>query len=149
MREPLPGRKCLPHVPPDWVDIEGQVFFLTLCCQPRGRSQLANTRTWGVVLDTFLTYEELRYWFVRRVLAMPDHLHALVSFPREMFMRKRIAAFKAWTAKQAGISWQREFFDHRVRHDESLEGKSLYIAMNPVRAGLCEKPEDWPYSWKR
>ncbi|GAA5481432.1 hypothetical protein Hsar01_00641 [Haloferula sargassicola] len=64
-------------------------------------------------------------------------------------MRKRVQSFKSWTAKEAAISWQDGFFDHRIRADESLEEKSHYIAMNPVRAGLCEKPEDWDYGWKR
>ena len=41
--------------------------------------------------------------------------------------------------------WQEGFFDHRLRHDESLEEKTYYIRMNPVRAGLIEKPETWPY----
>lgn len=137
------------HGTPDWLEVEGQVFFLTICCRPRGRNQLAHQIAWAAVLETCLKYEELGYWYMRRVLAMPDHLHALVSFPREALMGRRVASLKAWTAKVAGIEWQTGFFDHRIRHDESLEEKSRYIALNPVRAGLCETPEAWPYAWKR
>ena len=30
--------------------------------------------------------------------------------------------------------------------DEQLWGAAAYIAMNPVEAGLCEAPEQWPWS---
>jgi len=149
MHDELPRRKPLPHVPPDGVPIEGQVFFVTVCARPRGVNQLATPRAWETILETILKYQELRYWHVRRVLAMPDHLHALLSFPAEAFMKRRVASFKAWTAKAVGIRWQRDFFDHRIRNLDALEAKSAYIAHNPLRAGLCENPGDWPYQWKR
>jgi hypothetical protein len=41
--------------------------------------------------------------------------------------------------------WQRDFFDHRLRDDESFEEKAAYILNNPVRAGLVNRFEDWPY----
>jgi len=47
--------------------------------------------------------------------------------------------------KHAKINWQRDFFDHRLRGDEGWREKSDYILQNPVRAGLIEKYEDWPY----
>ncbi|BCX48098.1 REP-associated tyrosine transposase [Haloferula helveola] len=149
MEDPRPQRKQLPHAPPEWLEIEGQVFFLTLCCKPRGKNQLANAEAWQSILETFHHYDRLGHWHTHRVLAMPDHLHSMVSLPAEAFLKKRVASFKAWTAKHAGVVWQRDFFDHRLRRDESFEAKSLYIAMNPVRAGLCATPGEWPYFWKK
>ena len=45
------------------------------------------------------------------------------------------------------IPWQRDFFDHRLRHEESffLKKKATYIRLNPVRAGLVAIPEEWPH----
>ena len=40
--------------------------------------------------------------------------------------------------------WQKEFFDHVLRSDESYESKWLYVRENPVRAGLVSSAEDWP-----
>jgi hypothetical protein len=34
-----------------------------------------------------------------------------------------------------------------LRNDENVIEKSHYIRMNPVRAGLIDKPESWPYVW--
>ncbi|MEM1084049.1 MAG: tRNA uridine-5-carboxymethylaminomethyl(34) synthesis enzyme MnmG [Verrucomicrobiota bacterium] len=142
-----PERRTLPHTPPPWVDPVGDVFFLTICCKGRGQNQLAMADPWDLILDTFLKHEELGHWQPRFVLAMPDHLHALVTFGEDFALRKTIQSFKSWTAKHGGIAWQRDFFDHRLRSDESRVEKARYIEMNPVRAGLCRKPEEWPYRW--
>ena len=82
------------------------------------------------------------------VLLMPDHLHALALFPSDNALPKVVAAWKKYTARNLGIHWQRGFFDHRLRHDESLRDKENYICHNPVRAGLVERAEDWPYVWR-
>lgn len=79
---------------------------------------------------------------------MPDHLHALLSFPKMEAMPQVIRAWKHYLATQHKIEWQRDFFDHRLRHDESHEEKLDYIRMNPVRAGLATSPEEWPYVWE-
>ena len=40
--------------------------------------------------------------------------------------------------------WQRGFFDHLLRSEESYAQKWDYVRGNPVRAQLVEKVEDWP-----
>ena len=82
------------------------------------------------------------------VLLMPDHLHALVSFPTNKGMKTVVTEWKKYVAREFGIRWQRGFFDHRLRGDESLRDKEDYIRLNPVRAGLVSRPEDWPYVWQ-
>ncbi len=41
--------------------------------------------------------------------------------------------------------WQKGFFDHVMRSEESYSEKWLYVAENPVRKHLAVRPEDWPY----
>jgi REP element-mobilizing transposase RayT len=78
-------------------------------------------------------------------LLMPDHLHALLSFPpSEKPIRLVISKWKEWTARTVGIQWQDDFFEHRLRHDESRRQKADYILENPVRKGLVSRTEDWP-----
>lgn len=38
------------------------------------------------------------------------------------------------------------FGDHGVRNEQDFMEKLDYIHKNPVRAGLVEKPEDYPWS---
>ncbi len=59
-----------------------------------------------------------------------------------------MANLKEIIAKQTGISWQRDYFDHRLRSDESHEEKSHYIRQNPVRKGLVTNPEEWKFVWE-
>ena len=56
-----------------------------------------------------------------------------------------ISSWKGYVTKKYGIKWQSGFFDHRLRDSEQRTQKLEYIRMNPVREGLCEKPEDWPF----
>ena len=56
-----------------------------------------------------------------------------------------IRDFKRITARTARIDWQRNFFDHRLRHDESEDEKAEYIRQNPLRAGLIKSNEQWRY----
>ena len=143
-----PVRQRLPHDPPHWLDSTQETWFLTICCETRHKNQLALPEAWKCLLETFLKYDELGHWSARLLVAMPDHLHALVSFPDNFYLKKRIATFKSWTTKHAGIVWQRDFFDHRLRSVEEAVAKRNYIEMNPVRGGLCATPEAWPYLWK-
>jgi len=77
---------------------------------------------------------------------MPDHVHALISFPPSgKPLKSIISKWKEWTAKQLGIVWQRDFFEHRLRREESRHEKADYILNNPVRKGLVTNAEDWPY----
>jgi len=74
---------------------------------------------------------------------MPDHLHAIIAFPRELGMATTVKNWKKFVAEKYGVDWQRDFFDHRLRDHHELEEKTSYILMNPVRKGLCERAEDW------
>jgi putative transposase len=44
-----------------------------------------------------------------------------------------------------GQLWQHESYDHWVRDLEELQRIVDYILFNPVRAGLCDKPQNWPF----
>jgi len=50
--------------------------------------------------------------------------------------------------RAAGASsfWQARYFDHNVRNNEGFVTQLRYIHRNPVKRGLCARPEDWPWS---
>lgn len=127
------------------IAAEGEVYFITICCTPRGTNQLALPAVWKAFEETLLHRETQGDLLCHLALAMPDHFHGLFRFPIIKPMTKVIADLKSWLAKQCCIQWQRDFFDHRLRNQESAAEKAKYIRMNPVRAGLVANPEDWPY----
>jgi putative transposase len=142
-----PVRKRLPHIVPQWVP-DGSSFFITINCQSRGENHLCRADVGDVVLNAFAHHHEKLVWHCRLALLMPDHLHAIIAFPSEAGMKKLVADWKKYLAREHHISWQRDFFDHRLR-DHHEEGEKLsYILMNPVRRGLCERAEDWIWIYR-
>jgi REP-associated tyrosine transposase len=92
-------------------------------------------------------------WAIGRYVIMPDHVH---FFCRPELNAKRLSVFlgfwKEWTGKgikrQLGITrlvWQEEFFDHVLRSFESYSEKWNYVRNNPVKHGLVENADDWPW----
>lgn len=142
----LRQRKFLPHDIPSWVD-GGAVYFLTLCCKKRGLNQLCRRDAAEVIFEAASFRQRMHRWHVHLMLLMPDHLHALLSFPLPEDMRKVVAGFKEIVAKRFSVEWQRDFFDHRLRSGESFDEKAQYIRMNPVRSGLVANLEAWPWIW--
>jgi REP element-mobilizing transposase RayT len=142
----LPQRRRLPHGIPAWVP-DDAVHFVTINCAERGKNQLCESSVAEIFKESLLHRQKLGHLWMRLCLLMPDHIHLLASFSRNHGMKGVIAKWKEWTAKQTGIRWQTDFFEHRLRRDESFEEKAHYIRMNPVRKGLVARPEEWPYVW--
>jgi putative transposase len=42
--------------------------------------------------------------------------------------------------------WQARYYDFNVWTEEKRVEKLRYMHRNPVKRGLVEKPEDWPWS---
>ncbi len=94
-------------------------------------------------------------WWIGKYVVMPDHVHFFTTPTpgRDNLLPRAIGKWKEWTAKRilkltrdTAPLWQPEFFDHLLRDQESLAEKWNYVRDNPVRAGLVERWEDWPYA---
>jgi len=84
---------------------------------------------------------------------MPDHTHL---FARGAIDAKPLARWvETWKSlssrqlkAQLGFKsplWQRDYFDRFLRAADDYTEKWDYVAINPVRQKLCEKPDDWPW----
>jgi REP element-mobilizing transposase RayT len=147
MTDSLPKRKVLPHARPGWVD-EDSVFFVTINCLERGTNSLCLPDVALVLRESAEHRATKGDWHPRLMVLMPDHLHMLVTFPLHVQMKKVISDWKQYTAKRSGVRWQRDFFDHRLRSDESYVEKASYIRNNPVRKELIGDAAAWPYKWE-
>jgi REP element-mobilizing transposase RayT len=87
-------------------------------------------------------------------VVMPNHVHALVAPFRSHPLGSILKSWKQHSALRAnrllgrpgGRFWQPESYGHWVR-DAAAEARiTSYIIENPVHAGLCARPEDWPWS---
>jgi REP element-mobilizing transposase RayT len=83
---------------------------------------------------------------------MPNHLHWIIT-PKEESLTEIIQGLKSFTAHQAnkilnrdGPFWSREYCDHLIRSEEEFGLLIMYTIENPVKAGLCEKWDDWQWT---
>lgn len=88
---------------------------------------------------------------VGRYVIMPDHVHLFVRGPDDFQLSSWVGMLKQALAKLIALTtmsavWQRGFFDHLLRSDESYAQKWNYVRENPVRAGLVTNADDWPYA---
>ena len=142
----LSHHKRLPHDIPFWVDPRREIYFITINCRERFHNQLALPSVAEKLFETIQHRQEKFLWWPHLLLLMPDHLHGLLSFPpSDKPIRLVISKWKEWTAKAIGVRWQDDFFEHRLRQDESRQEKANYILENPVRKGLVTRPEEWPF----
>jgi putative transposase len=80
---------------------------------------------------------------------MPDHIHLLIhgndiiDFVRR-FKGKMTPQARSIEAERR--LWQRSFFDHALRNEESLAEVSCYIWENPARAAIVDRPENYIWS---
>ena len=142
-----------PRLPPRLPRLfsNNPIFFLTFCTYRRRRLLAV-----GAVNDSFSRFAERAYAThniaVGRYVIMPDHIHLFVTGPDDFDLGRWIGALKQCLAKSivrkntAAPLWQRGFFDHVLRSEESYGQKWNYVRENPVRAGLAKKAEDWSYS---
>jgi putative transposase len=135
----------LDHRSPEWVDVP--TYFITICTQDRGRNQLC-TDSAQEILRSVEVYHEKQRWYCDLAVLMPDHAHFLLSFNQPEIYAKIVGDWKRWVNRHHGIRWQENFFEHRLRKEESLDQKARYIINNPVRAGLVKDAKDWPYFWQ-
>jgi putative transposase len=106
-----------------------------------------------IVIDELLkAAKDVRFRILCYCL-MPDHLHVIVSPGESTFtLSKFLNIFKGRTTavfrerKDLKKIWQRSGFDHVIRTEENLKGVIKYIRNNPVRKGIVENADDYPYS---
>lgn len=120
-----------------------------------GDCTLREPRVASIVEDSMLHFQGSRYalsaWSV-----MPNHVHAMVTPYADHTLSGILHSWKSFSAHQinkhlgrTGSVWQKESFDHLVRDENSFQQFVAYTEENPVVAGLCRHPDEWPFSSAR
>lgn len=81
---------------------------------------------------------------------MPEHVHLLLSEPERGTLADALKSLKQGVSRRligdAGHFWQKGYYDFNVRNQAQFVEKLRYLHRNPVKAGLCERPEGWAWS---
>jgi REP element-mobilizing transposase RayT len=120
--------------------------------QGYGESLLKDAQVASMVQDSLLKFDGSRYRLFAWVV-MPNHLHSLITRFENYELKDILHSIKSYTAHKAnkllnrdGQFWIEDYFDRYIRDEKHFQQTVDYIEMNPVKARLCEKPSDWPFS---
>jgi putative transposase len=131
--------------------ITGKIFFVT-CNVLLTRTALTEPE-FAILAKVFDAVRDRRRFLLGGYVFMPDHWHALLfpgpqdTLPRLMGSLK-VASTRLINKHRQGRGdfWQPRYHDHAIRTVKEFLDALRYMHMNPVRRGLVEKPEDWPWS---
>ena len=103
------------------------------------------------ILECARQYHLRGKWKLALFLVMPDHLHFIVRMPASdgggtPSLPHVIQHWKHYVAEHFGLSFQKDFWDTRLRDDAHYNEKFRYICNNPVRKGLCPTAREWAHA---
>jgi REP-associated tyrosine transposase len=126
------------------------LHFITFSCYRR-RPKLATAER----RDTFersLEQVRLQYrLYITGYVAMPEHVHLLLSEPPDAPLAKALQSLKQSVARTLALRsaepfWQARYYDFNVYNERKRIEKLRYMHRNPVNRGLVAAPEDWAWS---
>ncbi len=139
--------------------IPGACIFFTVALADRGSRLLVEEI--DLLRQAVDQTKVQRPFLIDAWVVLPDHLHCVWTLPEgDADFSTRWGAIKGRFSRQLrkgnvrashelrrekGI-WQRRFWEHHIRDPHELAAHIRYCWYNPVKHGLVEKPEDWPYS---
>ncbi len=99
---------------------------------------------------------------------MPNHVHVMIEQGPDWPLPKVVQSWKRHTSRQIHRTlgapslgapsctrppqpplWQRDYWDRYIRDRNHYVTAKRYIDMNPVKAGLVERAEAWPWGSAR
>ena len=147
----------------DYDYAQSGAYFVTICVRDRqcllgsisdGEMKLNEN---GLIAAESWDWLSTAYPFIAldEGTIMPNHLHGIIfinqpqeggsrtapTVPRPLPLSRLVGAFKTVSSKQINIHrqrpgapfWQRSFYEHIIRHEESLDRIREYILTNPLR----------------
>lgn len=145
-----------PNHLPEYDYSQPGYYFVTICaknmeeCFGRVRKEKFIPMTTGLVVNWH--WKQISQHFpnvgIDEYQVMPNHIHGIVVIdennqsdknetPRQMLIPRIIGSFKKYTSRQIraevqpDFRWQRSYYDHVIRNEESLEMIREYILSNP------------------
>jgi len=122
-----------------------RTFFLTTRTAS-GRRLFQTERMATLFIDVLRSCVRARKFTIHDFVVMPDHVHILMTVPGDLSVEKAMQLIKGGFSFRVGRELNfHGFSDVRVSDEESFQQHQRYINHNPVKAGLANSPEEFPY----
>lgn len=92
-------------------------------------------------------------WRLISYCLMPTHYHVVLETRIEDLsngMQRLNSSYAHYFNSRhgrTGALFQGRFHSRLVESDEHMQRLCAYVPLNPVRAGHCDRAQDWPWSW--
>jgi len=131
----------------------GFYYYLTKNIEQRGTSTLIEGENPLILIDRLFLAQKREWWNILAFVVMPDHYHLVIRLGETHTLDQAMAIVNRTVSRQIHKGqenkdrfWQDGFYDRCIRNHEKLNDYVTYVHLNPVRKGLVEYMEDWPYS---
>jgi putative transposase len=131
-----------------------RIFFATTKTS-MGKRALQSERNAGLLIDVLRSLVAERRFQLHDFVIMPDHVHLLIEVDGDMTIEKSMQLIKGRFSHRLshefsykGDVWQRGFTEVQVLNKQNFEAHRAYIAENPIKAGLAESTEEYPFCFR-
>jgi len=148
---------------------QGHLHFITFSTFGR-RQILGAPRSRQIVISVLGNLANRDQVRVSGFVIMPDHVHAIFWFRDDRDLPQAVQVWKSTSAHYLKLFFmetnpdfisylmvkrggrdvvtcrQRRYYDFNIRTPAKLKEKLEYMHYNPVKKGLCSRPEDWRWS---
>jgi putative transposase len=125
----------------------GDLHFITISCYRH--SHILETPSACNTLQKILEETRRRYSLqIHGYVFMSNHIHLLIAEPKSTKLATGIQILKKRFSRTRTeeFVWEPRYHDFNVFTEAKRIEKLRYMHRNPVKAGLVENPEDWPWS---
>ena len=129
----------------------GRTYFVSSATWER-RELFRVPRVAEILVQRILACRDKGAYLLHEFVVMPNHFHLLLTAGETTSLEKAVQLIKGGSSHEIHKQtenkieiWQAGFHDWTIRDGEDYRAKVGYIHLNPVKACLVERPEDWVF----
>lgn len=150
--------RVMPNFRRVWVP--GGCFFFTVNLRDRSSDLLV--RHVDRLREAVRVVRHTHPFIIHGWVILPDHLHCVIELPPgDSDYATRWRLIKGTFSRGLPLSeprsashrrrgergiWQRRYWEHMIRDDADFSAYMDYVHINPVKHGLVQRVEEWPFS---
>ena len=140
--------------------IPGMYYLITKCCYKRECLLIPNlndfrysSQMYYIFKFSIVHLERHNIWRPIAFVMMPNHFHLIFQLGDKKTLSQAVGSltsfvFREYQKRNKEITklWQKNYHDHVIRNQKSLDNLICYVAENPIRKGLVKDVDSWPFT---